>query len=224
MHRRTLALVAALVMTGTVIAVLTAATTGAEGKKPIVIPPNSVGTQEVIDHSLLALDFAAGQLPAGPPGATGPSGPKGDTGPQGQSGPSGPKGDTGPPGATGATGPPGPAGAAAYALVTPPPVSMQSDAVLIANRSRNFASVRNPSLGLYCLLPSSGANLDPTTRAWTASAEYTYSNHDVLFTAIPDTGAGCTSAEFGVRTLKLGTFPTVHWVPAWDVAFVVVVP
>jgi hypothetical protein len=46
----------------------------------------------VKDHSLLAKDFKAGQLPAGARGLQGLQGPKGDTGPQG------PKGDTGPQG------------------------------------------------------------------------------------------------------------------------------
>src|SRR3954451_9102718 len=41
---------------------------------------------DVLDGSLLAQDFKAGQIPAGPRGATGPQGPQG------------PKGDTGPPG------------------------------------------------------------------------------------------------------------------------------
>jgi hypothetical protein len=38
---------------------------------------NVVGTGQVADGSLLAADFKAGQVPAGPRGATGPQGPKG---------------------------------------------------------------------------------------------------------------------------------------------------
>jgi hypothetical protein len=66
-----------------------------------LLPANSVGTQQVIDHSLLKADFKAGQLPAGPRGPRGHAGAKGNPGP---------KGDTGAAGAQGAAGPTGPAG------------------------------------------------------------------------------------------------------------------
>jgi hypothetical protein len=65
---------------------------------------NAVTSVAVKDHSLLAQDFAADQLPAGPKGNkgdTGPAGAKGDTGAQGIQGP---KGDTGPAGAPGVAG------------------------------------------------------------------------------------------------------------------------
>jgi hypothetical protein len=62
----------------------------------IKLPANSVGTAQiqnkavtspkVLDGSLLAADFKAGQLPAGQQGPAGPAGP---AGPQGPSGPSG---------------------------------------------------------------------------------------------------------------------------------------
>ena len=63
-----------------------------------VLPANSVGTKQVIDHSLLSKDFKAGQLPRG---ARGPAGPRGSVGAQGPAGPAG---------AAGAPGAPGPAG------------------------------------------------------------------------------------------------------------------
>jgi hypothetical protein len=72
-----------------------------------LLPRNSVGTKQVIDHSLLKLDFKAGQLPqgaAGPQGTQGPKGdagaqgPKGDAGAQGLQGDKGDKGDKGDPG------------------------------------------------------------------------------------------------------------------------------
>src|SRR5205823_1364215 len=84
-----------------------------------LLPRNSVGTRQVIDHSLLKVDFRAGQLPrgaAGPPGAAGVPGAQGDPGAQGPQGPQGatgppglqgPKGDTGAAGAVGPTGRPG---------------------------------------------------------------------------------------------------------------------
>jgi hypothetical protein len=59
----------------------------------VVLPAGSVGTKQlqngaviepkVKDHSLLARDFARGQLPAGRPGPQGTAGPQGATGPQG---------------------------------------------------------------------------------------------------------------------------------------------
>jgi hypothetical protein len=63
---------------------------------------NAVNSAKVGDGSLLAQDFAAGQLPPGAQGAVGPAGPQGAQGPQG------PKGDKGDTGATGEAGPPGP--------------------------------------------------------------------------------------------------------------------
>jgi hypothetical protein len=42
-----------------------------------LLPPNSVGTRQVIDHSLLSRDFKKGQLPRGPKGPQGAPGPPG---------------------------------------------------------------------------------------------------------------------------------------------------
>jgi hypothetical protein len=64
------------------------------------IKGSSVDSGEVEDFSLVANDFAAGQLPAGATGAPGPTGPQG---PQGPEGPTGPTGATGPAGATNVT-------------------------------------------------------------------------------------------------------------------------
>lgn len=73
------------------------------------LPTNSVGSKQikkgavnsskVKDSSLLASDFKAGQIPAGPIGATGPKGdrgPKGDNGAKGLQGDKGPEGEPGP--------------------------------------------------------------------------------------------------------------------------------
>ena len=68
-----------------------------------LLPANSVGTRQVINHSLLKKDFKRGQLPRGRRGLRGPrgiAGARGPTGLTGPAGPQGPKGDTGPPGAS----------------------------------------------------------------------------------------------------------------------------
>lgn len=53
------------------------------------LPRNSVTSVQVKDHSLLARDFKAGQLPRGPVGPAGPAGPQGPAGPAGPAGPTG---------------------------------------------------------------------------------------------------------------------------------------
>ena len=63
----------------------------------VKIRKNSVNSAKVKNHSLRAVDFEAGQLPAGPQGKEGPRGP---AGPQGKEGPQGEKGEPGEPGAT----------------------------------------------------------------------------------------------------------------------------
>jgi Collagen triple helix repeat (20 copies) len=71
--------------------------------------PNSVGSRHVMDRSLLAQDFKAGELPRGRRGKRGLVGPMG---PRGLVGSQGPKGETGGRGPTGMPGAAGPAGAA----------------------------------------------------------------------------------------------------------------
>src|SRR2546423_14412894 len=70
----------------------------------ILLRANSVGTKQVIDHSLLKVDFKAGQLPRGPRGPQGAQGVPGPAGAQGVSGPSGPAGAQGVPGPPGLSG------------------------------------------------------------------------------------------------------------------------
>jgi hypothetical protein len=105
---------------------------GGSSYAAIKLPKNSVGAKQiragavtsrhVADHSLLARDFKAGQLPAGAPG---------------------PKGDTGPPGAPGA-----PGSATAYARV----VVTSSGAVVDAAQSKGVANanVTRVALGVTC--------------------------------------------------------------------------
>jgi hypothetical protein len=176
----------------------------------------------VRNGSLLAVDFASGQLPTGKRGARGPAGAQGPQGAQGAQGAQGLQGVQGLQGAQGPQGPKGDRGAAAYAFVVPPEVSMQTDPMLIAARTSGFSSVTNPVLGLYCLTPSS--SLDPSTRSWVANVEFSRADPSTVTTAEPDTGGGCPAGTFGVRTLKLAISPTPHWTAAWDVGFMVVVP
>jgi hypothetical protein len=99
---------------------LVLAMSGTSAAAAVYLPANSVNTRQLANgavtgkkvhpHSLLADDFANGQLPQGPRGTTGPQGPAGDTGtagPTGDTGPAGPKGDTGAAGPKGDTGPAG---------------------------------------------------------------------------------------------------------------------
>jgi len=53
---------------------------------PLQLRPNSVKSSKVANRSLLAVDFKAGQLPAGRQGPAGPPGPAGPTGPTGAAG------------------------------------------------------------------------------------------------------------------------------------------
>ena len=78
---------------GTVIACLALLLTlGGTAYAATALPRNSVTTVQVKDHSLLAKDFKAGQLPRGPIGPAGPAGPAGPTGSAGPAGPAGPAG------------------------------------------------------------------------------------------------------------------------------------
>jgi hypothetical protein len=68
---------------------------GAALAATVAIPRNSVGTLQVINHSLRAVDFATGQIPRGPRGLAGPAGPAGPAGAAGPAGPAGPAGASG---------------------------------------------------------------------------------------------------------------------------------
>jgi len=63
-----------------------------------LLPPNSVGSRQVINGALLKQDFKSGQLPRGAPGPKGLSGAPGPAGPVGPAGSAGAKGEVGPPG------------------------------------------------------------------------------------------------------------------------------
>lgn len=59
------------------------------------LPRNSVGSTQVKDHSLRAVDLARDAVAAGPRGPRGPEGPAGTTGPAGAAGAPGPAGSAG---------------------------------------------------------------------------------------------------------------------------------
>jgi hypothetical protein len=80
------------------------------------IRAGAVRSSEVKDRSLLAKDFAAGQLPRGATGAKGSTGARGATGARG---PEGDRGRTGAAGPAGATGPQGPAGTSSLDTIVP---------------------------------------------------------------------------------------------------------
>jgi hypothetical protein len=62
---------------------------------PSQLRSNAVTSSKVKDRSLRSVDFAAGQLPAGPRGPVGPHGPAGAQGAAGAQGPAGPEGPAG---------------------------------------------------------------------------------------------------------------------------------
>jgi hypothetical protein len=77
------------------IALFVALTSTSYAAATTLLPKNSVGTAQVINHSLLKKDFKSGQLPRG---ARGPAGPRGAQGPAGPAGPAGAAGGQGPAG------------------------------------------------------------------------------------------------------------------------------
>lgn len=91
-----------------------------------LLPKNSVGSTQVINGSLQAVDLSKKARtslkglrgPAGAAGAAGPQGPKGDTGAQGPKGDTGAQGPQGPKGDTGLQGPSGANAVALWAQIT----------------------------------------------------------------------------------------------------------
>jgi hypothetical protein len=139
---------------------------------------NAVTSSKVKDGSLLANDFKAGELPAGP------------RGPQGATGPTGPQGATGPTGPAGADGT-----AQAFASVN------NSGPSLDMTRTKNFTAVSRPSTGVYCLTPAAGI-----AEAGTAAVvvpEWIASIGDNLFAMNVEGSFGCSAGQFAVRTFTL---------------------
>ena len=103
----------------------------------VSLPAGSVGTRQlrnravtaakVRPHSLLASNFARGQLPAGPRGATGATGSRGPQGNPGATGPAGLQGAPGRPGKDGIPGQPGTNGKTVLNGSGPPDDSLGTD-------------------------------------------------------------------------------------------------
>jgi hypothetical protein len=114
-----------------------------------LLPPNSVGTRQVINHSLLKQDFKSGQLPRG---ARGPAGPGGVRGPAGPAGLTGPKGDPGPPGPINLTyvssaDTPLPAGAQAVAVAQCPAGTVVTGGGAFTDSTNTAVSVNASTIG-----------------------------------------------------------------------------
>jgi len=110
-----------------------------------LLPANSVGTRQVINHSLLKKDFKRGQLPRGPRGLRGDIGPAGATGPAGPRGPQGLQGLLGLPGT-----------ARAYGRVSP---------IGAVSRSKNVVGATEPfggAGGVYCIQLAAGFDANMT--------------------------------------------------------------
>jgi hypothetical protein len=109
-------------------------------------PPNSVGSSQVINHSLKTQDLSRSTVRAlkGKRGAQGTAGPQGTAGAVGAAGPAGAVGATGPAGAAGA------AGAAGSALAF---AHVNSNGTVDATNSKSVAStnVSRLTTGIYCI-------------------------------------------------------------------------
>lgn len=135
---------------------------------PARLANGAVGSQQVRSHSLLASDFAPGQLPAGPQGPTGPQGPAGavgspGAGPQGPIGPQGPQGIQGIQGLRGPQGERGPEGPTRPSI--PQTVTLGHDFSADGNAYKS-AVVRCPGRD-----PVTGGGFNTVTRANSAAMD-----------------------------------------------------
>jgi hypothetical protein len=107
---------------------------GGSSYAALTLPQNSVTSNQVKNHTLRAVDFKPGQIPAGPRGPQGPTGERGAQGPTGERG------------ATGVAGAPGTAVAYAHVIVN------ANGATIDAGRSKGVtdANVSRASTGVTC--------------------------------------------------------------------------
>ena len=155
----------------------------------ITLPKNSVGARQikkdavnsakVKNHSLRAVDFKRGQLPAGREGPRGENGPQGPEGPRGENGPQGPggrRGEKGPPGPEGPRGEKGNTGSPGEAGQS---VTSQSLSVGNSNCQDGGAQFTSASGLTYA------CNGAPATRLW----------------AVVDSGGAIRSQSGGITTV-----------------------
>lgn len=180
------------------------------------LPANSVGAKQlkhaavtavkVKTHSLLASNFAPGQLPRGPDGPpgsqglqgpTGPQGPAGPTGQQGPTGSGGPAGPIGPrgfAGPTGATGPPGLSGLHVLSEVFPSPAGSNTTYSVTCPAGQNVTGggVRlGGTQNLQESFPSAAATWEATVDNAT-STDSTFSIYAVCANVAATGGTGST--------------------------------
>ena len=152
------------------------------------IGKNAVNSSKVAAASLLAADFAPGQLPNGPKGAKGDTGDKGD------------KGDTGDPGQAGA-----PGAARAYALgggdscpgTAPPFVACP------VVRGKGVAYIVKVATGIYCVgVTGIDAAAPDSVAIVTAASGSTAAQFVARWRS---QNSACVSSEFEVTTIIQGT-------------------
>ena len=136
---------------------------GGTGYAAFAVPRNSVGSAQVVNHSLQTADLSRKAVSAL----------KGGRGPEGPAGPQGPAGATGAAGTAGT--------ARAYAEVD------DSTPSLVAARTKNFTAVTRTDDGVYCLTPATGidhaqwrrpprrisGSRTPTGSSWSSAREAT---------------------------------------------------
>ena len=151
---------------------------------------NAVNSAKVGDGSLLAQDFAAGQLPKGEkgaPGAPGQDGTDGQDGTEGQDGTDGQDGTNGQNGAPGM--------ARAYGATTGNCSGSPEFCIVVSNR--NIAYVVDVGAGIYCV----GVNgITPATGAALASTRFTIG---VAVQVNPANQSACGPSEFEIRTFDV---------------------
>ncbi len=155
---------------------------------------SSLTNKDVKNRSLLAVDFKAGQLPAG------------------QQGPQGAKGD---PGTNGANGAPGTA--RAYAAVNPgaPPAASFDTA-----RTSGFTAVSHPNPGIYCLTPAAG--ISPSDRPAVVSVDWDTTTSPEGNGVAMRVLSFCPAGTFGVLTeRRVGSGDAAN---ADNVGFSIIVP
>ena len=90
----------------------------------------------------------------------------------------------------------------------------------VADLTRNFSAVTNPSTGLYCLQPAAG--IDPTKSPLIVSPEWSTSLGSDLFVYWRSSGIGCPAGWYAVFTYQLGGDATPDL--SSSVSFVAYVP